>query len=76
MQRTITWERSTRFGSLSSPSLDNVFQDFTDKNKQSVACFYLAILSGAPIKKNPRKCGDFYAQFSLMRYFEGIIPSF
>jgi hypothetical protein len=48
MQRTITWERSVRFGSLSSPSLNNVFQDFTDKNKQSNACFYLAILSGAP----------------------------
>ena len=59
MQRTITWERSIRFGSLSSPSLNNVFQDFADKNKQSNACFYLAILSGAPIK-NPRKMRGFF----------------
>ena len=35
------------------------------------------VLSGAPIKKNPRtNASFFYAQFSLLRYFVGMIPSF
>ena len=59
MQRTITWERSVRFGSILSPSLNNVFQDFAYKNKQSNACFYLAILSGAPSFLIPAFCEVF-----------------